>query len=577
MGSFNSQSSLDPYYFTATIPRPIISSTPEPVPVIHGTASQHVNPETSYEPKTPSSHPSTIDRAGLIGVGELTTPRWSSRTEFNSRSTPWKSLDFGMLKLDEDNERVASKEPEPEPSQEQDNDLDRSSPWTIEAVDESDTNEPSYIVPSPPPNATAAQEPQAARYVSAASEFRSVRSKPSADESAGEEILYPRRSRPSTVPPTPMVQSDTQTGGASYHRPSPNRATQDVEHSPTFSAGNIGNAYASNAQRHQKRPSEDVSSTISSMKNGDMASSKDDTRVRRHRSLGVAPSIPPVSQQRERGKERRRQDVSGSVTSPVRASSTPKESTPKEKHVRRSSASAATSPAAPQPEASHSRRTHDFSHLPPSPSSTALQHILKNTSVNHSSAPVPSSPPTHASVGSTSSVAHSLLRGTQEGWSVMDDSATAEALRKLDGISGRSLKARSSVISVASKSSSRPGTPGSKSGHQQWEGVESAPLTKRRSMNMKEAISSNSSGQTTVAPTPAGSSSHVQEQDAGDLDMTTIKSSNTPLGMRDTVFCISRLDLRIDFYKCHVDSYLFPSSLSHLKWKAQTKQQYRKR
>ncbi|KAG8788753.1 hypothetical protein FRC20_002555 [Serendipita sp. 405] len=532
MGSFTSNSSLDPYYFTATIPRPIISSTPEPMPVTHSAATQNSNVDTIYEPKTPSSHPSTIDRAGLVGVGELTTPRWTTRAEFNSRSTPWKSLDFSLVKVDEDNSHLAPKETMQEVNQEQDNDLDRSSPWTIEAVDESDTNEQSYIVPSPPPNMNTTQESQAARYVGSTSDFRSVRAKPSAEESAGEEILYPRKSRPNTVPSTPLVQSDTQNGATSYHRPSPSRApisTQDINHSPNVVSSTSGSTYAQTPQRHQKRPSDDVSSAISSNKGGEMTTSKDDTRARRHRSLGVTPVIPPVSQQRERGKEKRRQDVSNSVSSPTRSSSTPKESTPKEKHVRRSSASAAASSPAPQSETAHSRRTNDFSHLPPSPSSTTLQHILKSTSINHTGAP--SSPPAHASVGSTSSVAHSLLRGTQEGWSGMDDSATAEALRKLDGISGRSLKARSSVISVASKSSSRPGTPGSKSGHQ-WEGMESGPLTKRRSMNMKEAISSNSSGQTTVAPTPAVSSSYMQERDVGDMDMTTIKSSNTPLGMR---------------------------------------------
>ncbi|KAG8827038.1 hypothetical protein FRC19_006006 [Serendipita sp. 401] len=145
MGSFTSNSSLDPYYFTATIPRPIISSTPEPMPVTHSAATQNSNVDTIYEPKTPSSHPSTIDRAGLVGVGELTTPRWTTRAEFNSRSTPWKSLDFSLVKVDEDNSHLAPKETMQEVNQEQDNDLDRSSPWTIEAVDESDTNEQSYV------------------------------------------------------------------------------------------------------------------------------------------------------------------------------------------------------------------------------------------------------------------------------------------------------------------------------------------------------------------------------------------------------------------------------------------------
>lgn len=53
----------------------------------------------------------------------------------------------------------------------------------------------------------------------------------------------------------------------------------------------------------------------------------------------------------------------------------------------------------------------------------------------------------------------------------MDDEATAEALRKLDGLSGKTARARASMSSLHRPvSSSRPGTPSSKSGDQ-WEGI----------------------------------------------------------------------------------------------------------
>ena len=88
------------------------------------------------------THPSAIDRGGLVGVGDLTTPRWTSRADIDSKSNPWRSLDFDLAPPKEDSEHLAPQEVE----QEQDNEVDRSSPWTIEAVDESDTNEmPSYV------------------------------------------------------------------------------------------------------------------------------------------------------------------------------------------------------------------------------------------------------------------------------------------------------------------------------------------------------------------------------------------------------------------------------------------------
>lgn len=133
--------------------RPLISSTPEPEPtaapaVAPATTTTGTTHFTNYnEPKSPGSHPSTIDRAGLVGVGDLTTPRWTTRAEITSKSQPWKGSDHPMPGVDEDIEHIVPLEPIPDATQDQqETDVDRSSPWTIEAVDESDTNEPSSYV-----------------------------------------------------------------------------------------------------------------------------------------------------------------------------------------------------------------------------------------------------------------------------------------------------------------------------------------------------------------------------------------------------------------------------------------------
>ncbi|CAE6531983.1 unnamed protein product, partial [Rhizoctonia solani] len=78
--------------------------------------------------------------------------------------------------------------------------------------------------------------------------------------------------------------------------------------------------------------------------------------------------------------------------------------------------------------------THDFSHLPPSPSTSSIEPNM----------------------------AHSLLRGTQEGWAALEDSSTAEAFRNLDGLSGKSVRARNLPVTGNSSSSSSAATPSAK-------------------------------------------------------------------------------------------------------------------
>ena len=82
----------------------------------------------------------------------------------------------------------------------------------------------------------------------------------------------------------------------------------------------------------------------------------------------------------------------------------------------------------------------DFFHLPSSPSSSLIQHFLHYVAGNAASGP--SSPDV---LRPSPNVAHSFLRGTQEGWSGLDDEAAEEAPRKLDGISVKSIRTQASI------------------------------------------------------------------------------------------------------------------------------------
>lgn len=215
-------------------------------------------------------------------------------------------------------------------------------------------------------------------------------------------------------------------------------------------------AFASPMHKARKRTSEefelDNTGTLISKHASESTSprDKDKTTVRRHRSLGVG--VPSSITPRDKTKDRRRDTLSVNV----------------KQHARQPSAGSSSSSHG---EVASSRRVHtsDFSHLPPSPSSSSIQQFLRHTS-NGSTA----SSPLHNAQRDSHNVAHSLLRGTQEGWSDLDDQATAEALRKLDGLSGRSARVRSSIGGHSRVgSSSRPNTP-QKTSSGQWEGVPSS-------------------------------------------------------------------------------------------------------
>ncbi|TFK72601.1 hypothetical protein BDN72DRAFT_836165 [Pluteus cervinus] len=310
--------------------------------------------------------------------------------------------------------------------QDGDPDDDPDSPWTIEAIDGelSDKDEPLYVPPL---------------------SLRPLRGKSSIpDESGGEEILYPRKLRASLL--------------------SQGSESQEAQSSKTVPPS----AFMSPLKKAKKRTSDEFEMDQTGelvSKRGAVTSAnkerlKDDKQPRKHRSL-TSSSNPSLLARDGKTRDRR----SANLTSP----STSKLDRP----LRHTSTSSTSSDG-------QTRRvqTSDFSHLPPSPSSSSIQHFLRQSSG-------PYTPPLTS--GQTPSVVHSLLRGTQEGWSGLDDEATAEALRKLDGLSGKGARARMSVGSLGRGSnSSRPGTPAKINHH--WEGLSSSSDTGKS--NVRRSIAS---------------------------------------------------------------------------------------
>lgn len=123
---------VDPFYFPSRQP-----NQPTKTPELKSSSSRH-SPTSSAagisDPTTPGRDPAAIDRHALIGVGELATPRWTARHEYPSRKD-WEGKGTGVEEVQEELDA------EPEPIEDMENDIDRSSPWTIEAIDDNDNGE----------------------------------------------------------------------------------------------------------------------------------------------------------------------------------------------------------------------------------------------------------------------------------------------------------------------------------------------------------------------------------------------------------------------------------------------------
>ena len=306
------------------------------------------------------------------------------------------------------------------------------------------------------------------------------------EESGGEEILYPRKMSRIDISKQPLPSEPLKAHDESPLSPSAEPPPVD----PDFIAQTSPPSAFPPLRKARKRTSEefeiDNTGTLISKSSGSQKEGDGKTSTRKHRSLGGGSVSSPTTP-RERGKERRRDTIG------LNASVTPKFSTVGrlDRHIRQTSASSSSSSHAEALTASRRVLTTDFSHLPPSPSSSSIQHFLHHAVGNTASGRPSSRDASHPSPN----VAHSLLRGTQEGWSGLDDEATEEALRKLDGISGKSARARASVGSFSRSTSmsrpssiSRPGTPAKAGSTVQWEGMEGNKSSRRGSAYARENI-----------------------------------------------------------------------------------------
>lgn len=118
----SSSSSLDPYYFGAQSSSDSPAQEP-PLQSITPDTRMHNDPSS---PLTPARDPANIDRNGLVGVGELATPRWGALIR-RAQENPGDDGDNpdDVLNEEDGTELVVSNVEPDGPD----------SPWTIEAVD----------------------------------------------------------------------------------------------------------------------------------------------------------------------------------------------------------------------------------------------------------------------------------------------------------------------------------------------------------------------------------------------------------------------------------------------------------
>lgn len=408
------------------------------------------------EPVTPAKNPASIDRRGLVGVGELATPRWTRSERIGEVDDAGKMSPFSAVE-------VVVSEHSPDDK--------RGSPWTIEAVEEDVSSTPCSF----PWLIFSLQLPLELP--------KTLRNRPSvAEESGGEEILYPRNPSSGASQSNSKFRKGHKASLSDY-------IVSNQDHSIYDGLPALPPSSFTPARRAKKRTSDefemDQHGSLVSKRSGTGSTSSDigkgektisTASARKHRSLNAGTSS--MSPRDGRPRDRRRESLGISLSGVSKLISSAKSS---ERHSRQISAGSTTSSVVDGRRA----QATDFSHLPPSPASSSIQHLLKQSASNKSHTPPPSSGVAKDNSQSPN-VAHSLLRGTQEGWSALDDEATAEALRKLDGLTGKSARARASVGSFGrASSSSRPVTP-AKVGSQ-WEGIASdLGKSKRGSGSEKE-------------------------------------------------------------------------------------------
>lgn len=257
----------------------------------------------------------------------------------------------------------------------------------------------------------------------------------------------------------------------------PKALQQVVEDDPPPSSS-PPSAYVASVRKAKKRTSGDFEmdhfGSLVSKRTGSQSIKDEKLSARKHRSLNVSSSSSSSSARETKGKERRRESIGltiNSLKSPTGKS-----------HSRHASSGSSSGEYLSQ------RRSHttDFSHLPPSPSSSSIQQFLRHPSTSGTSNTPPLPKESKETTHIMSNMGHSLLRGAQEGWAVQDNEAAFAAMQKLDGLTGKTPRSRASVGSlVRSSGSSRPVTPAGKSGGQ-WEGVGAVDSAKVSNGVLKE-------------------------------------------------------------------------------------------
>ena len=144
--SASATSSLDPYYFGTGTPSesPVPSSSPMPPPP-HSMSLRTPELGPFSDPVTPHKDPAAIDRRGLVGVGELATPRWAR----GERKAHVRDVEIDE-RFDEDAEDEGADENRAGVDVEEKGPDLPDSPWTIEAIDgePDDLDEASFPLPS---------------------------------------------------------------------------------------------------------------------------------------------------------------------------------------------------------------------------------------------------------------------------------------------------------------------------------------------------------------------------------------------------------------------------------------------
>ena len=260
------------------------------------------------------------------------------------------------------------------------------------------------------------------------------------DESGGEEILYPRKTTRSM---RRNFSSDNQNSDASGKHDTAQSSPSSFHPSPTRKA--------------RKRTSDEFAIDQTGKLVGKPSSARDisDQDSNKHRpSSSVTQASSETPFLREKGKEKKRINSMrlSNVDSPKFSSANRAT-----RHLRQQSAG---SPSARHESELQARRltgSNEVVNRPMSPLSRA-QSLRKSSSgvlaAQNSALQVKDHNP------ASSSVAHSLLRGTQEGWSALNDEAAVETLRKLDGLTTKTSRTRMSFASTSrSNSHSRPSSP----------------------------------------------------------------------------------------------------------------------